>query len=71
MNGNLLNVKKLVLGTIAYTVCTFSLAVGWHVFLFKERYEAFGYFEGEARLSARSVSPSCSRAFYSLPCFRC
>ena len=38
---------ELVLGTIAYTVCTFSLAVGWHVFLFKERYEAFGYFEGE------------------------
>ena len=47
MNGNLLNAKKLILGTIAYTVCTFSLAVGWHVFLFKERYESFGYFEGE------------------------
>ena len=47
MNGNLLNAKKLILGTIAYTVCTFSLAVGWHVLLFKERYESFGYFEGE------------------------
>ena len=47
MNGYLLNAKKLILGTIAYTVCTFSLAVGWHVLLFKERYEAFGYFEGE------------------------
>ena len=42
-----MNVKKLVLGTTAYTVCTFSLAVGWHVLLFEERYEAFGYFEGE------------------------
>ncbi len=42
-----MNVKKLILGTAAYTVCTFSLAVGWHVLLFEERYEAFGYFEGE------------------------
>ena len=40
-------VKKLILGTAAYTVCTFSLAVGWHVLLFKERYESFGYFEGD------------------------
>ena len=47
MNGYLLNAKKLILGTIAYTVCTFSLAVGWHVLLFRERYESFGYFEGE------------------------
>ena len=41
------NAGKLILGTAAYTVCTFSLAVGWHVLLFKERYESFGYFEGE------------------------
>ena len=34
------------LGAAAYTVCTFSLAVVWHVVLFKERYESFGYFEG-------------------------
>lgn len=39
--------KKLFLGAAAYTVCTFSLAVSWHVLLFKERYESFGYFEGE------------------------
>ena len=39
--------KKLILGTAAYTVCTFSLAVVWHVLFFKERYESFGYFEGE------------------------
>ena len=42
-----LNVKKLTLGTAAYTVCTFSLAVSWHVLLFEESYESFGYFEGE------------------------
>ena len=39
--------KKLILGAAAYTICTFSLAVVWHVLLFKERYESFGYFEGE------------------------
>ena len=39
--------RKLILGAAAYTVCTFCLAVGWHVLLFKEKYESFGYFEGE------------------------
>lgn len=38
---------KLVAGAAAYTVCTFALAVVWHVLLFRERYESFGYFEGE------------------------
>ena len=38
---------KLVIGAAAYTICTFSLAVVWHVLLFRERYESFGYFEGE------------------------
>ena len=42
-----MDTKKLILGTAGYTVCTFSLAVGWHVLLFQERYESFGYFEGE------------------------
>ena len=42
-----MDARKLILGTAAYTICTFSLAVVWHVLLFKERYESFGYFEGE------------------------
>ena len=42
-----MDAKKLLLGTAAYTICTFFLAVVWHVLLFKERYESFGYFEGE------------------------
>ena len=42
-----MNAKTLILGTAAYTICTFFLAVGWHVLLFKEMYESFGYFEGE------------------------
>lgn len=39
--------KKVAIGTIGYTVCTFTLAVLWHVVLFENQYQAFGYFEGE------------------------
>ena len=42
-----MNMKKIALGTIAYTFGTFSLAVIWHVVLFEARYQSFGYFEGE------------------------
>ena len=42
-----LNAKRIVLGTIAYTIGTFSLAVIWHVILFESRYQSFGYFDGE------------------------
>ena len=42
-----MNIKKITLGTIAYTTGTFSLAVIWHVLLFEDRYRSFGYFEGE------------------------
>lgn len=47
-----MRLKKLVLGAAAYTVCTFLLAVVWHLLLFKERYESFGYFEGEPGILA-------------------
>ena len=42
-----MNPKKIVLGTTAYTIGTFTLAVVWHVLLFGDRYRSFGYFEGE------------------------
>lgn len=42
-----MNIKKIALGTIAYTIGTFSLAIFWHVLLFEARYRTFGYFEGE------------------------
>ena len=42
-----MNLKKIALGTAAYTIGTFSLAVSWHVLLFEDRYRSFGYFEGE------------------------
>lgn len=38
---------KITIGTITYTISTFSIAVGWHVLLFEDRYQSFGYFEGE------------------------
>ena len=42
-----MNYKSTLLGTLAYTLVTFPLAVVWHVVLFEEKYRAFGYFEGE------------------------
>ncbi len=39
--------KKTILGTLAYTVFTFILAVLWHVILFEEQYKTFGYFDGK------------------------
>lgn len=39
--------KQTILGTIAYTLVTFPLAIVWHVVIFKEQYQDFGYFEGE------------------------
>ena len=42
-----MNYKSVALGTTAYTLVTFPLAVVWHVILFEEKYKAFGYFEGE------------------------
>lgn len=38
---------RIALGTLAYTVVTFPIAVVWHVVLFKTTYTAFGYFSGE------------------------
>ncbi len=42
-----MNYKSVALGTMAYTLVTFPLAVVWHVILFEGKYKAFGYFEGE------------------------
>ena len=38
---------KVLLATAAYITIVFPLALGWHVGLFKEKYDAFGYFAGE------------------------
>ena len=46
-----MNLRSTLLGTIAYTLATFPLAVVWHVLLFEDEYHAFGYFEGEPSFS--------------------
>lgn len=42
-----MDLKKIAVGTVAYTLGTFTLAVVWHVLLFEDRYRTFGYLEGE------------------------
>jgi len=42
-----MNIKKIIYGTLAYSLITFPIAIIWHVVLFKEKYQAFGYFDGE------------------------
>ena len=42
-----MDAKRIALGTAAYTVVTFPIAVLWHVGLFKSLYQSFGYFSGE------------------------
>jgi hypothetical protein len=43
-------IKKIILGTLAYTIITFIIAIMWHIVLFKDRYLAFGYFKGEPNM---------------------
>lgn len=38
---------KALLASAGYIVIVFPLALGWHLGLFKEKYETFGYFAGE------------------------
>ncbi len=42
-----MNPKKILFGTTAYTIGTFTLAVVWHILIFGDQYRSFGYFEGE------------------------
>ena len=42
-----MDAKRVALGTAAYTVVTFPIAVLWHVGLFKNLYQSFGYFSEE------------------------
>ena len=47
IQGDVMKGKQIILGTLAYTLVTFPLAVVWHVVLFEEMYRTFGYFDGE------------------------
>ena len=41
------SLRHVVLGALAYLLGTFPLAAVWHAVLLRDRYEAFGYLEGE------------------------
>ena len=43
---------KMLLAAAAYVVIVFPLALGWHLGLFEEQYQAFGYFDGEPNVLA-------------------
>ena len=38
---------KILLAVAGYVVIVFPLALAWHLGLFKEKYQTFGYFAGE------------------------
>ncbi|WP_299706635.1 hypothetical protein [uncultured Tateyamaria sp.] len=43
--------KKQILAAAIYPVIVFPLAIVWHLILFKDKYMAFGYFEGEPNIA--------------------
>ena len=51
--GVMMNAKKLISGAAAYTICTFSLAVGWHVAPFQGEIRIVRLLRGGAELSPR------------------
>ena len=44
--------RKMLLAAAGYVAIVFPLALGWHLGLFEEQYQAFGYFEGEPNVLA-------------------
>lgn len=64
--------KKIVLGAVAYTVGTFTLAVVWHILLFEDQYRTFGYIEDEPNFVIGFVTILAQGALLSLlfPMFR-
>ncbi|WP_299604937.1 hypothetical protein [uncultured Tateyamaria sp.] len=43
-------IKKQILAAVIYPIIVFPLAIVWHLILFKDKYMAFGYFEGEPNI---------------------
>ena len=42
-----MKLKPIILGTAAYTLVTFPVAILWHIVLFAKQYQSFNYIEGE------------------------
>jgi len=61
-----MEIKKVALGTVAYTVGTFTLAVIWHILLFEDQYRRFGYIEGEPNFAIGFITILAQGALLSL-----
>ena len=62
--------KKVALGTLAYTVGTFVLAIVWHIVLFEDRYRAYGYIEDEPNFVVGFLTILIQGAVLSFPLFK-
>lgn len=49
-------IKRQFLAAVTYPLIVFPLAIVWHLGLFKDRYTAFGYFEGEPNIAVGLAS---------------
>ena len=58
--------RNVALGTVAYTVGTFTLAVVWHILLFEDQYRRFGYIEGEPNFAIGFITILAQGALLSL-----
>lgn len=47
---------RIVLSAVSYCAIVFPLALLWHIGLFKDRYQAFGYFDGEPNVGLGLVT---------------
>lgn len=41
---------QILLASFAYVIIVFPLAIIWHMVLFRPKYDAFGYFEGDPNI---------------------
>ncbi|MCK5640468.1 MAG: hypothetical protein KAJ19_06710 [Gammaproteobacteria bacterium] len=51
-----MNTKPILLGTLAYVLVTFPLAIFWHTVLLKSMYLSFDYFGGEPSYAIGFIS---------------
>lgn len=51
-----MNMSKVLMSAAGYVVMVFPLALVWHLGLFREKYETFGYFSGEPNIAVGLAS---------------
>ena len=50
------DIRNIALGTLGYSVLTFTWAVAWHVGLFRAAYEEWGYIDDDPNFAAGLLS---------------